>query len=240
MKDEPTTALIGTLAQSYAYNDDIQNAIEYFEMSKEYSLQTKDRTASYLFTLYHRIKDVEKTHFYFKEQTGKTAEQYAEKKDFSESWYLLSYCKLRALELHKKGKTNLPSVDLKETEQYKSGKIEYPFPLIMKWEGIARWLEEGELAIPVVESYFTEAINCLLREDCGFAIKALALPIIQCYALVNNQNLFHAKYLSILDGLGKSSPVFAKYVESKAILLKSIKNGEDIWQRAVALPFIYA
>jgi hypothetical protein len=236
-RDEPTTALIGTLAQSYAYAGKLNEAIDYFEMSKAYAIKTTKRTDSYLLTVYHRQGNIEKARECFFGQTGKTPEDYAAKKDFSDSWKLLSYCKLRALELYKNKSTNLPCVDLQELKNYNS---EYPFPLIQKWEGIAAWFEDSQKNKQTVENYFSDAISNLLKDENGFTIKTLALPIIQCFAIVNNQNPFHAKYNNIISELKKQCPAFDVYVEKSASQFVIKNNKADIWERALLLPFIYA
>jgi hypothetical protein len=236
-KDEPTTAIIGTLAQTYAYNDNMEQAIENFELSKNYVIKTSQVTASYLFTIYHRMKNIKKARECFKEQTSKAPEEYAYEKNYQDNWQLLSYCKLRALELYVNHSTELPSIDLQQMGSYNS---EYPFPLIQKWEAIALWLENKETNKTIVEKYFTDAIKSLINTNNGFAIKTLCLPIIQCFALVNNQNPFHSKYNTILLELKKSLSHFEAYVNDKSPILNTIKNNFDIWQRAMALPFIYA
>lgn len=236
-RDEPTTALIGTLAQSYAYAGKLEEAIEYFEMSKSYAIRTTNRTDSYLFTIHHRQGDIEKARECFFAQINKSPEDYAAKKDFSDSWKLLSYCKLRALELYKNKSRNLPSVDLKKLDNYNT---EYPFPLIQKWEGIALWLENPQQNKSTIESYFTDAISNLLNDENGFAIKTLAFPIIQCFALVNKQNQFHAKYNDYLLKLKTESVAFDNYVKSNANLFDITNNSTDIWERALLLPFTYA
>lgn len=236
-KDEPTTAIIGSLAQSYAYNGELDKAVEYFEISKDYSIKTTHRTDSSLFTIYHRKNDIEKTRHYFEKQTGLNPEEYARNENYEDNWKLLSYCKLRALELYKNNQTDLPAVDLKKLNSYNS---EYPFPLIQKWEGIAKWLESPNMNRNIVTDYFTDAINILLKEDNGFAMRTLALPIIQCFALVDNTNSYHAKYNTILAGLKQESKDFSSFVDKRADVLNNIKNNGSIWERAMLLPFIYA
>lgn len=236
-RDEPTTALIGTLAQSYAFADNLENAIEYFNMSKSYAIKTTKRTDSYLFTIYHRQGNIDEARNCFVAQTGIKPEDYAANKDFFDEWKLLSYCKLRALELYKNKSTNLPCVDLQELKNYNS---EYPFPLIQKWEGIAAWFEDSQKNKQTVENYFSNAISNLLKDENGFAIKTLALPIIQCFAIVNNQNPFHAKYNNIISELKKQCPAFDVYVEKSASQFVIKNNKADIWERALLLPFIYA
>ncbi|MCI7571711.1 MAG: hypothetical protein MSS87_01305 [Bacteroidales bacterium] len=236
VKDEPTVALLGTLAQTYAYIGDIDQAEEYFILSKEYAIKSNAITDSYLFCLHHCKGDIEACRTDFEAVSKKTPERYAEDKKFEDLWTLLLYCKLRALELHTNGKTALPCIDLKSLSSYNS---EYPFPLIMKWEAIALWIENATANKPIVEKYFSDAINNLLSEDNGFAIKTLALPIVQCYGLVNNRNEYHARYNQIVEQLQKQSQSFASYVKSSDVL-QSITNKEDLWQRALSLPFIYS
>ena len=236
VKDEPTVALLGTLAQTYAYIGDIDQAEEYFILSKEYAIKSNARTDSYLFCLHHRKGDIEACRTDFEAVSKKTPERYAEDKKFEDLWTLLLYCKLRALELHTNGKTALPCIDLQSLSSYNS---EYPFPLIMKWEAIALWIENATANKQIVEKYFSDAINNLLSEDNGFAIKTLALPIVQCYGLVNNRNEYHARYNQIVEQLQRQSQSFASYVKSSNVL-QSITNKEDLWQRALSLPFIYS
>ena len=236
VKDEPTVALLGTLAQTYAYIGDIDQAEEYFILSKEYAIKSNAITDSYLFCLHHCKGDIEACRTDFEAVSKKTPERYAEDKKFEDLWTLLLYCKLRALELHTNGKTALPCIDLKSLSSYNS---EYPFPLIMKWEAIALWIENATANKPIVEKYFSDAINNLLSEDNGFAIKTLALPIVQCYGLVNNRNEYHARYNQIVEQLQRQSQSFASYVKSSNVL-QSITNKEDLWQRALSLPFIYS
>ena len=236
VKDEPTVALLGTLAQTYAYIGDIDQAEEYFILSKEYAIKSNARTDSYLFCLHHSKGDIEACRTDFEAVSKKTPEIYAEDNNFNDLWTLLLYCKLRALELHTNGKTALPCIDLKSLSSYNS---EYPFPLIMKWEAIALWIENATANKLVVAKYFSDAINNLPSENNGFAIKTLALPIIQCYALVNNHNVYHARYNQIVEQLQRQSQSFASYVKSSDVL-QSITNKEDLWQRALSLPFIYS
>ena len=236
VKDEPTVALLGTLAQTYAYIGDIDQAEEYFILSKEYAIKSNAITDSYLFCLHHCKGDIEACRTDFEAVSKKTPEKYAEDKKFEDLWTLLLYCKLRALELHTNGKTALPCIDLKSLSSYNS---EYPFPLIMKWEAIALWIENATANKQIVEKYFSDAINNLLSEDNGFAIKTLALPIVQCYGLVNNRNEYHARYNQIVEQLQRQSQSFASYVKSSDVL-QSITNKEDLWQRALSLPFIYS
>lgn len=236
IKDEPTTALLGTLAQTYAYMGNMEQAEEYFELSKDYAIKSTARTDSYLFCIHHRQGDVEVCRKDFEAVCKKTPEKYFADKDYSDLWTLFLYCKLRALELHKKGNTALSAIELATHSKYNS---EYPFPLIMKWEAIALWLENPIENRVIVEKYFSDAIINLLTPENGFAIRTLALPVIQCFGIVNNRNEFHARYNTLLNELTNEVNGFGKYIETSEVLV-SIKNECNIWERALSLPFIYS
>lgn len=236
-KDEPTTAIIGTLAQAYAYNGNYEEAIEHFNLSVEYAIKSSAQTASYLLTLYHRCGDVENVRIQFERQVGEKPEEYYMRENFKNNWELLSYCKIRALELYKGSGTKLPHIEL---EKLKSWGTEYPFSLVLKWEGISLFLEDAERNRDRIGRYFSEAISSLLKDDNGFAIKALSLPIILCYGVVDNQNDFHSRYMGILRDLKSQSEDFRSYVDTRAPMLNEMKNDADIWERALALPFTYS
>lgn len=113
------------------------------------------------------------------------------------------------------------------------------FPLIMKWEAVALWLENPIENKVIVEKYFSDAIINLLTPENGFAIRTLALPVIQCFGIVNNRNEFHARYNTLLNELTNEVNGFGKYIETSEVLV-SIKNECNIWERALSLPFIYS
>lgn len=113
------------------------------------------------------------------------------------------------------------------------------FPLIMKWEAVALWLENPIENRVIVEKYFSDAIINLLTPENGFAIRTLALPVIQCFGIVNNRNEFHARYNTLLNELTNEVNGFGKYIETSEVLV-SIKNECNIWERALSLPFIYS
>ncbi|HLV40455.1 DUF3800 domain-containing protein [Xanthomarina sp.] len=236
-KDEPSVAILGTLAQAYAYGGECDKAIEHFALSKDYIIKSSSRTASYLFTIYHRQKNIPKAREQFLKITKLEPESYFENNNFNNIWEILAYCKLRALELYCNATSLLKPIDLEALNLEKS---EYPFPLIEKWEAIALWLEDKTANQKTIEKLFDHAISNLLKSENKFTIKSLALPLIQCYALVNNQNRFHSTYNTWLRTLKEESNSFEKYVDNKAPLLNRIKNDEDIWTRATLLPFIYS
>ncbi len=236
-KDEPTTALISSLGQSLAFKGEFKEAKDYFELSMDYAIKSNNLSISHLFNIYHKEENIKECRALFEQIAEKTAENYAKDKEFEDSWTLIAYCKLRALELYVNKQTNLPAIDLCALSKYNS---EYPFPMVMKWEGVALYLENKEGNKKTIEKYFSEAIANLLNENNEFVIKTLALPIIQCYALVNNQNPYHRQYNTYLRELKNTSKYFEEYVEKTSPLLNEIKNESNIWERALLLPFFYA
>lgn len=240
LKDEPTASIVGTLAQSYAYKGELDTAIEYFAMSREYTMRSSAQTNSFLLTIYQRKKDIDKMRECFIAQVGKTPEEYYEAQDFDDTWKLTSYCRLRATELYVNNCTELKGEYYFEKINCKG---EYPLPLAQKWEAIALYMEDKDENKAKVENLFTLAIESLLLEENGFTIKTLALPIMQCYGFVNLQNKFHSTYNQYIEkSLLRKSDVFRNYVEQKSPRLLSISNKRDftLWERALMLPFIYS
>lgn len=240
LKDEPTAAICGTLAQSYAYKGELDAAIEYFEMSREYTMRSSAQTNSFLLTIYQRKKDIDKMRECFIAQVGKTPEEYYEAQDFDDTWKLTSYCRLRATELYVNNCTELKGEYYFEKINCKG---EYPLPLAQKWEAIALYMEDKDENKAKVENLFTLAIESLMDESNGFTIRTLVLPIIQCYGFVNPQNKFHSGYNSFLEKtLLRESDVFRYYVERNSPRLLKISNKRDftLWERALMLPFIYS
>ena len=239
LKDEPTASIVGTLAQSYAYKGELDAAIEYFEMSREYTMRSSAQTNSFLLTIYQRKKDIAKMRECFVAQVGTTPEEYYEAKNFEDTWKLISYCRLRATELYVNKNTELRGEDYFECINSKG---EYPLPLAQKWEAIALYMENKDENKAKVENLFTLAIESLLLEDNEFTIRILALPIMQCFGFVNSQNKFHSRYNTLIGNemLGKSV-YFDNYVNACGQLLK-IGNSSNLslWERALMLPFIYS
>lgn len=89
----------------------------------------------------------------------------------------------------------------------------------MKWEAIALWLENPIENRVIVEKYFSDAIINLLTPENGFAIRTLALPVIQCFGIVNNRNEFHARYNTLLNELTNEVNGFGKYIETSEVLV---------------------
>lgn len=237
-KDEHLTAILGTLAQSYAYGGKFTEAEEYFDLSNDYAIKSSSQTASYQFSIAFLKEDLKNAEKYFKSQTELLPRDYFSKGDYSNNWFLLSYCKFRALELHLNGKSNLKRIEI---ENLKGHGSDYPFPLIQKWAGVALQIENHNQFSPKIKEYYLNAIQNLQKESSSFVYRTLALPIIQCLSLLNPQNEFQSQYnTKILPDLIKMNSDFGKYIDDKKLFLKTIKNDEDLWVRATSLPFIYS
>lgn len=232
-KDEHTVAILGTLAQSYAYNGKLKVAAEYFELSSESTVKTSAQTYSYLFACYFGLENLDKSMEYFEKLAGCKAEEFYLSKNKG-VWQLLAYTKLRALELYMLKATQLP-----EVLPQRNAKTAYPYPLLLKWLSVALFIEDKEKNKKRISEYLTQGIKELLNEPNGFTIKTLALPLIQLFALVDNSNPYHGQYHKLLAELAKDNEHFKNFIE-KSDCLHSIKNNTDYWKRVNALPFIYS
>ena len=233
-KDEQTTAIVGSLAQSYAFVGYIDEAIDYFKESSKFAIKSssKSQSYSYLLTCFFIKQDVENVRVYFEKQTSKNPEEFINQKE-KDIWSLLSYTKLRALELHINKKTDLPEIlpDNKHTT--------YPHPLVLKWLSVALYLEDATANQEKIKEYLTQGIKELLKGTNGFTLKTLALPLIQIFALVDNNNPYHAQYNILVAALERECATFKLYTDENTIL-NNIKNDTDVWQKATALPFNYS
>ena len=97
----------------------------------------------------------------------------------------------------------------------------------------------GEFANTLYTIWYFQFEGGKKHAENGFAIRTLALPVIQCFGIVNNRNEFHARYNTLLNELTNEVNGFGKYIETSEVLV-SIKNECNIWERALSLPFIYS
>ena len=112
--------------------------------------------------------------------------------------------------------------------------------MILKWAAVSLYLEDCAGNRALIDKLLHNAAIELMNEGNGFTIKALVLPVIQCYALVNNQNPYHTKYAEILRMLKGESASFVNFIQENEPRLESVKNEADMWNRAMMLPFIYS
>jgi len=232
-KDEHTTAILGTLAQSYAYKGKLKEAAEYLELSLESIVKTSAQTCFFLFSCYFGLEDIDKAKVFFEKLAGCKPEAFPLSRN-KDVWQILAYAKLRALELHKLKDTKLPEILPQE-----NAKTTYPYPLLLKWLSVALFMEDKEKNKEKISTYLKQGIEELLKASNGFTIKTLALPLIQFFALVDNSNPFHNQYNKLLAELTRDNEYFKNFIDNSDCL-SSIKNDSDFWQRVNALPFIYS
>lgn len=235
-KDENAAALYGTVGQYYAFRGDLETAIENFNTSLGLAIKHNSiaQSNSYLLTCAFLKEDLDQAHMFFEAQTGRKPEMYALHPD-ANGWNLLSYFKLRALELKLNNSTRLSHIDLDGV----SDKRFYPYPLVFKWAAIGLYLEQNKTAFEKINNCLLNAVESLIDEDNGFAIRTLALPIIQVWGLINNQNPYHSRYNNLVNNLRTECSKFDNYVKQHQVL-SSISNNYNLWQRAVSLPFNYS
>lgn len=232
--DNHSSAIMGTLGQAYAFIGENSKAEEIFNEGLETSTSKKGQTYSYLFTIYHKAENTEKCREYFRLCTGIEANAYHSKfsDDRLSTFDLLSYEKLRALELKVNGKTDLPRFEI---EKRKDLGNEYPIPLIKKWAAIALYFENKDDNKDLIISLFNDAASDLIKES-GFAVRSMSLTIYQCSYLLGLPN---GHYEELFKKLTEECKGFAEYAKSVPGIEK-LDNNLDIWERACLLPFYYA
>lgn len=233
-KDNHSSAILGTLGQAYAFLNETSNAENKFNRSLAISDSKKGQTYSYIFTICHKVGDVEKCKEYFRLSTGIEASDYLSKleEDRSRNFNLVSYEKLRALEIKKNGRTDLPRFDI---ENHSDLGNEYPIPLIKKWAAISLYLENKEENKDLIMKLLNESAESCIKGK-GFAIRAMAIPMFQCVYLIGSTN---SQYEKFINDLTNECPGFAEYAEAVPNI-KKLDNKLDIWDRALLLPFYYA
>ncbi len=224
-KDDTTAEITGSLGQAYSFAGNLQEAKEYYEIAERHVNKSYFKTASYQFCIYFREENIEKCYEYFEKQTGICAADFCKKIDeCPDAWFLLSYARLRGLEIHKNGNSNLPKLGDK-LSAYNG----YPRPLILKWLAF----EENSA------EYLQRAAQFLLRES-GFTIRTLALPVIQMLFCFEPKNDLCKNYGKILEGLKNECENFRKYINNNQPNLNTLENNLDLWHRAMLLPGYYA
>jgi len=238
-KDENCTALLGSIAQAYAFNGRYVEAMKSFEESTKYAVRTQTQTNSFMLTIAHLQKDKNAVVEYFNKCVKVSPRQYYIDGDFNNpdipAWNLLAYCKLRALDLFSES----PSLDLDGinlSQEYK-GSREYPFPMAQKWEGIAQMIDKYGNKKIAAENF--EKAIAKLQNSHQFTLKTLSLPIIQCLARIEPDNEYCRNYAQYVQELTKQSKTFAEYMDKHAEF-KEINTEASLWDCATFLPFIYS
>lgn len=230
--DENTTALLGSIGQSYAFREQYDEAEKYFNESLKTTKRT-NRTYSFLFAIAHRNKNLPFAHKYFKLQTGVDASEFCKNENFSNAFNTVSYCKLRALELYINKTTQLDDIDIRH---FDINQKDYAVGLALKWLAVGNMLENPKLS-PYAEKLLENSIKNLQMGS--FTEQTLALSAIQCFAYINPENEYCLRYQQFIKKLMKQSESFAKYMKQHREW-KVINKDADLWDRAMFLPFYYA
>jgi hypothetical protein len=233
--DNHIITIINTMAQAHAFQGELDQAIGLFDSSLKYG--DDSQTHSYMFTCFHRKKSLNESKEQFEKQIKQKAEEFCSNEKSHNVWNLLSYVKLRALDLYLNNSTSLKSIDLESKEKYYGN--EYPFPLIKKWEAIALYFEDKDANKNKAKEYLKSAIKDLLLENNGFTINSLAIPVFQCLSYIDGNAEILNQYDGILEKLRENSIYFDNYVNKNTEIGK-LNNNLDIWDRALLLPFNYA
>ncbi len=238
--DSHIVTIINTIAQANAFQGNVERAIELFKSSLAYG--DSAQTHSYIQTCYHKQKNLCESIKEFEEQIKRreknpTAKDYYNGKDYSNVWELLSYVKLRALDLYLNKTSELKGIDIESVEKYAGN--EYPFPLIKKWEAVALYLEDQDTNKEKVKRLLSSAIDDLLSVGNEFAITTLAITVFHCLALVDCSTELCDRYVEYINTLRGQSQYFDDFLDRNKDLL-DLNNNLDLWDRALLLPFNYS
>jgi len=224
-KDDTTAEITGTMGQAYSFDGNLKDAKEFYEIAESHISKSYFKTASYQFCIYLREQDIEKCYEYFEKQTEKKPADFGKEiNEKTDAWFLLSYARLRCLEIYKNRISNLPKFDYKLKGQ------SYPYPLILKWLAF-----EKENAAENLQ----KAASCLLKDD-GFTTRTLALPVIQMLYIFEPKDELCKNYGKTLENLKNECENFKKYVNEKSPNLNKLDTNLDLWERAMLLPSYYA
>ena len=231
--DDNIAALIGTKGQAAAFRGEYDKALEYF--FKDYndtSSHWKVQVASYIFVIYHRQENWEKSCEWFEKQAGESFESFTNSvNSSSDQWITLNYLRLYALGL--KYKRKLPAFPHFKNF-LRTG--DYPYGLLLKWMGICFfYLNKKDLAL----KEFRLACNRLFMKT-NYTINSLALPVLKMWyaqADYDENDSVVAQYKDLFEKCCKSES-FKAYVSDKNEF--ELKSKFDIWETAMMLPFNYA
>lgn len=233
-KDDSTARITGNLGQALAFQGKLKEALDYYEIAAEKVSKGAGVTYSYMFSVYHRLENIEKCHEYFQKQTGKTAQDFAKGiHEKTDGFTLHSYLRLRALELKLNSKTDL-SDDLTKV----NSSLGYPFPLVWKWAALNSLLQGDK---ETAKTYLIKSIKGF-REG-GFTLQTMALSAVQLLRLTSDDRKYNHEfcrnYSTDLQALLAPSPHFAAFVKANSNLA-NLDNNLNFWDRAMLLPSYYA
>ena len=234
--DRSLAEIHGTLGQAYAFLGRWDDAT--LELEEDFTLAdegSRSKPASYLFCVYLHQKNQEQCRSWFKKQVDVKPSEFLDgwlSTKRGSSWALLSYLRLRGLELELGG-TDLPALDPANLQGYE--KADYPWPLILKWAAFGLF-NEGKK--DEAKALLRQALK-RLEGSSEFTRRTLALSHYQMLGLLRTDAKLRSDYKALLEKLMEAGPGFAKYVESHN-LGKIGDDGRTMWERAMCLPGYYA
>lgn len=234
--DRSLAEIHGTLGQAYAFLGRWDDAT--LELEEDFTLAdegSRSKPASYLFCVYLHQKNQEQCRSWFKKQVDVKPSEFLDgwlSTKRGSSWALLSYLRLRGLELELGG-TDLPALDPANLQGYE--KADYPWPLILKWAAFGLF-NEGKK--DEAKALLRQALK-RLEGSSEFTRRTLALSHYQMLGLLRTDAKLRSDYKALLEKLMEAGPGFAKYVESHN-LGKIWDDGRTMWERAMCLPGYYA
>ncbi|MBS7273263.1 hypothetical protein [Fibrobacter sp.] len=231
--DDDLAALLGTCGQAAAFQGNLDEAINCFE--EDYansSADWKSMPASFMVTVLHRMCDFERACEWFEKQTdGVSFEDFGKNlSSTSDLWQMVNYFKILVLaQLQERPvECNIPELESWNIQNT------YPWPLVLKWAALS-YLQGENVDRGVV---LLEEAKKLLKKG-GFAIKTLALPILQMLYCVTEEEKYEKEYEGLLQQLVDACETFKVYVEAHGDAFKLDKD-KDLWEAAMILPFNYA
>ncbi len=231
--DDELAALLGTCGQTAAFQENLDDAINFFEDDYANSSEAcKPMPASFMVTVLHRQQNFESACEWFKKQTGGIPFEYFGKtlSSTSDLWQMVNYFKILVMAQMQEKPVEPHIPDLESWNIQNS----YPWPLALKWAAFSLMLSgQGERGVELLES-----AHRLLRKG-GFAIKTLSLPILQMLYCVTEDEQYETTYKELLEKLTGSCETFRAFVENRSDSF-TLDKDKDPWDAAMILPFNYA
>ena len=236
--DRSLAQILGTLGQAGMFLGRWDEAIQYLE--EDFTLAdegSRSMPAGYLLCVYLHQKNQEECRSWFEKQVDAKPSEFLDgwlSTKRGSSWALLSYLRLRGLELELGG-TDLPALDSATLQDYEKADYPYPWPLILKWAAFGLFSEGKK---DEAKALLQQALK-RLEGSSEFTLRTLALSHYQMLGLLRTDSKLRSDYKALLEKLMEAEPEFAKYVESHD-LGKIWDDGRTLWERTMCLPGYYA
>ena len=231
--DNDYAALLGTFGQAAAFQGNLEEAKTCFEEDYAYSSPDwKPMPASFMVTVLLQQRDFEAACEWFKKQTGGVSFEDFGKTLSSKSdlWQVVNYFKLLSLAVEDGlvSEQNIP--DIEEWNINNS----YPWPLVLKWFAFIMYRgEDTTHAVDLLNK------SCMELSKGGFAIRTLALSVMQMLYCITGDEQVKVKYENTLRGLSSQCATFKSYVAKNAERFE-LKKDRPLWDAAMMLPFNYS